>query len=150
MQFSIKNFFTFIIRLTILFGYVCFEYPCTTFKLSKIGVFMLVINVVMSIQYLYMVFQHEFAAASITLSTNNKMVNNLFLGTFIVSLASIFLILMVNFIKRKELFGLLKKIELIDDQVRITHNLFYIIFYLFLKRCKILTSKSTISEIFLS
>lgn len=120
--FSQKSYLIFLIRITKLFGLCSFQYPHDSYKLSKFGVFMIFVNFAMEIGYIYYNFiSNDIIEAAAMIEKENIMVRHLMLFVFLFSLLCKQMKMMTNFILRRRIFQLMKKIEFLNEKVKFAH-----------------------------
>lgn len=113
------KFFKHLSNIQRIFGYVCFEYPSKSFKMSIFGVLMCFANILFNLKFIYETIKSAAPSIALSLSSPSSLVVKVMLGTFMISLLCTCLILVLNFLMRKELFDLFTKFEILDEQVTI-------------------------------
>ena len=113
----ITKFFKHLLNVKRIFGFVCFEYPSKSFKISIFGVFMCLANILFNLMFIYETVKSAATSVALSLSSPSILVVNLMLTSFTISLLCTCLILMLNFLMSKKLFDLFTQFEILDKQV---------------------------------
>lgn len=120
-NYSLKKFLKYSLNTAKLFGLICFNYPSKIYKISWIGLLLCLVNVLLIGAQLYELFSIFSSSGTDSYFDrgNVEMITILMIISFAFALSCLMIILILNFLMRKEIFKALKKFEEFDDAVRI-------------------------------
>lgn len=78
---------------------------------------MLIFNIALNLHQIYEIYSAAIPTSTLLLSTDFKMIDIIMMTIFVFTILCTCLIMLIYFVKRKEIFKLFLQIEFLDEQV---------------------------------
>lgn len=116
--FSLNKFLSYAKVISSIYGLSCFKYPSKSFKLSTFGTFMMIFNFAFNLYNFYTVALLMASFAEAQFEGTNKIVKLILRGTFLLSIMSSNIVILISFVLRKQIFEMMKKLEQLDKEIQ--------------------------------